>query len=228
MQHAVCCIIRQVGPSNACTSLLRRALKLRSILLDTLEHVFVTLRCQGDHLAGPHAAAARPSALSELIRLAISMAVMAASPPLLPTLPPARSSACVCGGGGHTRVNSQHKGTETTHAREQNKASVIQQLVCCTCGTAATAVQPPCCLPLRGICNGCTMQQVDRHMALDSHSTGAGHAPTKLPATPSPAPWCHMSAHQTQQGRLRSTWHRCRSSCSQCPNWCILHGLKTE
>lgn len=45
------------------------------------------------HLAGPHAGAARPSARSELIRFAISMAVMAASPPLLPTLPPARSRA---------------------------------------------------------------------------------------------------------------------------------------
>jgi hypothetical protein len=45
--------------------------------------------------AGPQAGAARPSERSEAMRLAISIAVMAASPPLLPTLPPARSSACM-------------------------------------------------------------------------------------------------------------------------------------
>lgn len=38
--------------------------------------------------------AALPSARSVRIRLPISTAVTAASPPLLPTLPPARSSAC--------------------------------------------------------------------------------------------------------------------------------------
>lgn len=45
--------------------------------------------CMSGHQAG----AALPSALSVFSRFAISMAVTAASPPLLPVLPPARSRA---------------------------------------------------------------------------------------------------------------------------------------
>ncbi len=44
-------------------------------------------------ISGHQAGAALPSALSVLSRFAISMAVTAASPPLLPVLPPARSRA---------------------------------------------------------------------------------------------------------------------------------------
>lgn len=62
-------------------------------------------RRRAAYLAGPHAGAARPSARRSPMRLAISMAVMAASPPLLPTLPPARSSACAdCVGSGRAGV----------------------------------------------------------------------------------------------------------------------------
>lgn len=60
------------------------------------------------HLAGPQAGAASPSALSEAIRFAISMAVMAASPPLLPTFPPALSRACV-GSNGTAATRNRHQ-----------------------------------------------------------------------------------------------------------------------
>lgn len=55
--------------------------------------------------------AALPSARSLRMRLPISTAVTAASPPLLPTLPPARSMACAARGSEHVSGRCQRSGS---------------------------------------------------------------------------------------------------------------------
>jgi hypothetical protein len=120
-------------------------------------------------LAGPHAAAASPSALSELIKFAISMAVMAASPPLLPTLPPARSSACVGGwvgggGGAHTDVPFMKRHTLA--------AGCLVALTCYGLTVLLLVIDASTlCQHTR------VMQALPRHTTLDDHSTKAGDAP---------------------------------------------------
>lgn len=96
------------------------------------------------------------------MRLPISMAVAAASPPLLPTLPPARSSACTRGPAADDWVEWEPAGGGRAVTRLQHRPVLV----------ASAAVPAHCCTAAK------------QHQAVSC----SAHTPTTPALSPKPAP----------------------------------------